>query len=153
VAEFYYVYVGENAHRNFGIALRQQVWGWKSAALDKADRRSVARAMRPGDYLVFGYLGLGRIKADKLPGRIVSQLVVTRIDRSLYTLNTSVWPDDVYPERVDISPLGARDNVSKDHIGGLGMEALRVSATSHSTPAKGPSLDLSILRLTTRPGR
>jgi hypothetical protein len=153
VAEFYYVYVGEKSYPNFEIALRQRVWGWKSAALDKADRRGVARAMRAGDYLVFGYLGLGRIKADKLPGRVVSRLVVTHIDRPLYTLNTSVWPDDTYPERVDISRLGVRDNVSKDHIGSLGMEALRVSATSHSTPAKGPSFDLGILRLTTRPRR
>lgn len=153
MAESYYVYVGEKAYPNFQIALRQQVWGWKSEALDKADRRGVARAMRAGDYLIFGYLGLGRIKADKLPGRVVSRLVVTRIGRPLYTLNTSVWPDEVYPERVDISRLGARDNVSKDHIGNLGMEALRVSATSHSTPAKGPSFDLSIVRLTSGPGR
>jgi hypothetical protein len=77
---------------------------------------------------------------------VVSRLVVTRIDRPLYALNTSVWPDDVYPERIDISLVGERKDASSGHIGELGMEALRVSATSHSTPAKGPTFDLNALR-------
>ncbi len=61
MAEFFYVYVGQESTINFEIGEARGVWGWRSDALDQRrtlDRlrnREIAQSIRAGDYLVFGY--------------------------------------------------------------------------------------------------
>ncbi|MBO3752985.1 hypothetical protein J5X84_43650 [Streptosporangiaceae bacterium NEAU-GS5] len=128
-----YVYVPAGSATNFAIGLRESIWGWRSAALDKADSRAIVSDLGVGDYLVFGHHGpSSRVAVGGWADAHLRRIVVSQIIRPLYTDQAPVWPDDVYPERVDLDVL-SDDPASTLTLPPDAMEALRMSANKQGT--------------------
>lgn len=125
-----FVYVGEKGRKNLDTGIRESVWGWKAETAESKANLPVLQSLREGDYLVLGFLGLGRISAEEARNRTVSELFVTRLTGGLYQDHTRVWDDDTYPYRVPLDLLKVRKNVDRDGVGGEAWEALRLSAST-----------------------
>lgn len=125
-----FVYVGDKGRKNLDTGLERSVWGWKSATVEESANLPVLKSLRKGDYLVLGFLGLGRINAEQARDRTVPELFVTRLTGELYQDHTQVWEDDDYPYRVPLDLTGVWKNVTREDVGHEGWEALRLSACS-----------------------
>ncbi|MGH3373442.1 MAG: hypothetical protein ACRDP6_01745 [Actinoallomurus sp.] len=131
-----YVYVPKPSRRNLEIGLAKGVWGWKAETLDRAEGRDVVASLDRGDFLVLGHRGPNpRVLANGWQVRTLRRVIVGQVTRRLYTSESVVWPDGVYPERVDLEILGDFDDVTD--LGSGAMEALRLSGTKQGTAVKG----------------
>ncbi|WP_150241137.1 hypothetical protein [Nocardiopsis quinghaiensis] len=128
-----FVYVGEKGRKNLDTGIRESVWGWKPGAVEGKSHLEVLQSLHAGDYLVLGYLGLGRIKAERAQGRTVSELIITRLTGGLYEAHTPVWDDETYPYRLPMDVLEVWKDVGRTDIGDDAWEALRRSATNSCT--------------------
>jgi hypothetical protein len=124
-----FVYVGHKARKNLGTGIRESVWGWKAETAEGKANLPVLQSLREGDYLVLGFLGLGRISAEEARDRTVSRLFVTRLTGGLYQDHVPVWEDDPYPYRVPLDLLDVWKDVTREDLGDEAWEALRLSAS------------------------
>jgi hypothetical protein len=125
-----FVYVGDKGRKNLDTGIQESVWGWKPGTAESKANLPVLESLREGDYLVLGFLGLGRISAEEARDRTVSELLVTRLTGGLYRDHTQVWDDDTYPYRVPLDVLRVWEHVRRDDIGDEAWEALRLSAST-----------------------
>ncbi|MET8047761.1 hypothetical protein ABZU75_09150 [Streptosporangium sp. NPDC005286] len=129
-----YVYVPRNSITNFTIGIDNGVWGWHSATLDKAGGRKTIASLEVGDYLLFGHRGPNsRVAVQGWRDAHLQRVVVGQITRPLYFDDSSLWPDDVYPERVDVDILSDDTDVTGSMLAADAMEALRMSANKQGT--------------------
>ncbi|GAA3019715.1 hypothetical protein [Streptosporangium longisporum] len=150
-----YIYVPRNSITNFTIGIDNGVWGWHSATLDKADGRKIVASLEIGDYLLFGHRGPNsRVAANGWHDAHLQRVVVGQITRPLYTSTSQVWPDGIYPERVDVDILSDDTDVTGAMLAADAMEALRMSANKQGTAVLGSSdavLALAVTRQETDP--
>ncbi|MDP9864873.1 MULTISPECIES: hypothetical protein [Streptosporangium] len=129
-----YVYVPRNSIINFTIGIDNGIWGWHSATLGKAGGRETIVSLKTGDYLMFGHRGPNsRVAADGWRDAHLQRVVVGQITRPLYTDASQVWPDDIYPERVDVDILSDDTDVTGAMLAADAMEALRMSANKQGS--------------------
>jgi hypothetical protein len=67
-----------------------------------------------------------------------------QVQRTLYQDDNTVWPDDVYPNRVDLQFIREEVDIGAEVLSAAGMEALRLSANKQGVPVLVdgvPSLD------------
>ncbi|MFE1099025.1 hypothetical protein ACFW4K_00810 [Nocardiopsis alba] len=129
-----YVYVGEAGKANLERGMDKEVWGWKSGTAEEKAHHEVLASLKEGDLLHLGHLGLGRIPGLEAQTRSVSQFITTRLTGGLYTDDSPVWDDEIYPYRVPIVVEKIQHDVTKDDIGAEGIEALRKSASGKGGP-------------------
>jgi hypothetical protein len=130
-----YVYVPLPSKGNLEIGLRDGIWGWKKATLDRSGNRGVVASLQAGDFLVLGYGGPNsRVPPGGWGRESMKRIVVGQVIRPLYISTSPVWPDDVYPERLDLEILDDHHDVSGLPYGA--MEALRMSANKQGTAVK-----------------
>ncbi|WP_017597331.1 hypothetical protein [Nocardiopsis lucentensis] len=139
-----FVYVGDKGRENLNTGIQESVWGWKSKTAEGKSHLPVLQSLREGDYLVLGFLGLGRINVEEARDRTVSELFVTRLTGELYQDHTQVWNDDVYPYRVPLDVLGVWEQVGRDDVGEEAWEALRRSASAKGA-ARRPANENSFM--------
>ncbi|MFJ1791149.1 hypothetical protein [Kitasatospora griseola] len=124
-----YVYVPAPSRRNLEIGLDQGFWGWRTPTLDRAGARDAVKSLAVGDFLVLAYKGPNcRVEAGQWSHAQLKRVVVTQVTRPYFTSDESVWPDDVYPERIGLDVLDEESEVPGSALGADAMEALRLSA-------------------------
>ncbi|WP_329259494.1 hypothetical protein OG417_22695 [Actinoallomurus sp. NBC_01490] len=135
-----YVYVPKPSRGNLEIGLERGIWGWKSKTLDRAGSRDAVASLQDGDFLVLGHRGPDpRVPEGGWSDAVLKRVIVAQVTRRLYTSSTEIWPDAVYPERIDMDILG-------DHVGVPGLspdalEALRLSANKQGAPVRRPGTE------------
>ncbi|MEV6812713.1 hypothetical protein [Micromonospora sp. NPDC051296] len=153
---YFYVYVGRESRRNLEIGRALGVWGWRSEALDVRSKpdprpsRDVARSMAVGDFLILAFAGSPgpRRPQNEFVEGSLSELIITRITRPLYGSSRRVWPDDVYPERVDLRLVESVGPVKGQRLGVGAMRALQRSGTTRGIPVAEAPIALGSLILT-----
>lgn len=124
-----YVYVPLPSRDNLEIGLDRGLWGWRSSTLDRADGRRMVRSLAEGDFLVLAHKGPNsRVAPGEWAGVEFERVVITQVSRPYFTDHAPVWPDDVYPERIEVDVLEEEGNVVSTVLGDDAAEALRLSA-------------------------
>jgi hypothetical protein len=127
-----YVYVPRPSKRNLEIGLKNNIWGWRTRALDRAGARKDLQTFQIGDYLVFGHHGPNtRTKEiESWEKGVIRRLLVTRITTPLYVDASPMWPDkdEAFPERVKLDFLLDTENVDGLVLGTAALEKLKDSA-------------------------
>jgi hypothetical protein len=135
-----YVYVPLPSTGNLEIGLQDGLWGWKKSTLDRSGNRGAVASLQDGDFLLLGYGGPNsRVAPGGWQHACMKRVIVGQVISPLYTSTSVVWPDDVYPERIDLEILGDYPDVS-----GLppdAMEALRMSANKQGAAVKDPGTE------------
>lgn len=128
-----YVYVPTRSRANLEIGFDRGVWGWRSETLDRAESRAAVTSLGEGDFIVLGHGGPSpRVPEGGWRDAVLKRVIVAQVTRRLYKSPINVWPDDVYPERVDLDILGEYFDVSD--LSPDAMEALRLSANKQGGP-------------------
>lgn len=136
-----YVYVPLSSEENLELGLQGQLWGWKTATLDRSTNRAVVASLGEGDFLILGHGGPSpRVPVGGWEGASLRRVIVGRVVRPLYAATNQVWPDDVYPERIGLEVLGVYRDVSGLSAGA--MEALRWSANTQGAAVKEPGVEV-----------
>ena len=137
MSDAYAIYVPytKAALQNLEIGLEHGVWGWKDSALKSAASKARVNALVEGDYV---WLATGggnpRVPSGGWAGGGLQRLVVLQVGRALYEESQPRWPDDDYPNRVDLQPVVDLGAVSGEAVGESAMEALRHSAVNKGLP-------------------
>lgn len=140
----YAVALPNGSQANLDIGLANNVWGWKDSALDQNNthegrpRRSIAEAIAPGDQLLLAIGTPGR--TPSWDAATLRRVFITEVRRGFYRSDVPVWPDETYPNRVDLLFLTELQNVDAARIGLPAMRALRWAFHSQSTPCSVPEL-------------
>ncbi|MGK5519014.1 hypothetical protein ACSNN9_06600 [Micromonospora sp. URMC 107] len=142
----FYVYVGLSSAGNYEKGKAKGIWGWTSSVLDGGNgaesrsNRDVARTIRTGDYLIFGFYVPGGPRAknhQEFFNGTLTEATVTRVVRPLYESAAEVWTDKLYPERIDLEVLDTFAQVSGRQLGLPAMHALRMSGNKQGAPVGG----------------
>jgi hypothetical protein len=140
-----HVYVPIDSAENLGIGIRDGIWGWHAATLDRGTGRQDARSLRRGDVLVLAHKGPNpRVGPGGWRDGILETAYFMQVQRTLYQADNTVWPDGVYPDRVDLQFIRQEVSLGARVLGEAGMEALRLSANKQGAPVLVdgvPSLD------------
>lgn len=147
MANIGYVYVPRPSKENLLIGLGNNIWGWRSSALDKAGARKDLQKLRPGDHLVFGYHGPNTRTKDAgvWESGVIRRLLVARMTTPLHIDTRPMWPDvdEIYPERVNLDFLFDEENVTGTALGTEALEKLKLSANKQGVALLGQ--DSSVL--------
>lgn len=149
----FFVHVPAGAARNLSLGLRHSVWGWKDEALAKrnnllggATNRELAQRIREGDVIVFGHRGPDpRAEESAYPQGIFSEVHLAIARRRLYRDAQTVWPDELYPNRVDLEFIQSGKDWGAAELSRAGMAALRVSANAKGVPVPSDEARIPVL--------
>lgn len=137
------VYVPRSGRENLALGIAAGVWGWKDAAVARTIHSSgtphtglqAIKSTRVGDYLLLAAGGpSSRVEPGGWSTAVLRQAVLLRITHGHYISDASVWPDDVYPHRVDTEVVEDRSDVSASDLGADALECLRLSANVSGLP-------------------
>jgi hypothetical protein len=130
-----HVYVPIDSAENLGIGIRDGIWGWHAATLDRGTGRRDAESLQRGDVLVLAHKGPNpRVGPGGWRDSILETVYFMQVRRTLYQADSTVWPDDVYPDRMDLQFIREEVDVGAKVLSEAGMEALRLSANKQGAP-------------------
>jgi hypothetical protein len=133
----WYVYVPTLQSDSLTLGLDRGIWGWRRTTIERGRNKAEADRLRPGDLLTFGHRGPNsRVARGGWADAELGQVVVTEVVTPLYVSDEQVWPDDLYPYRVDFAVLDQAERKLTPEA----LEALRLSANKQGVPvvAEGP---------------
>lgn len=112
---------------------------------DGSANRTVALRIRPDDYLILGFKAPGgpRVDDERFFSQELTEVLITRVRRSLYRSAAKVWEDKPYPERIDLEALQTLDQAPGWRLGRAAMRALRLSGTKQGAPVAGDPLAIA----------
>lgn len=151
VTNVFAVYVPTDRGENLAIGLGNLVWGWRDEVLARSNRRAVALSMAPGDLLLLGTRGPNpRVDPGAWATQRLGYVAVTRVVARLRTETNPVWPDDVYPQRLDLELVAEMQNAGALELGVQALESMRLSANTQGAPV--PVGSTSVMPANTMPG-
>lgn len=130
------VYVPAPSKRNLRIGQEKAVWGWKDETVAKGGTKQVLEALRPGDVMLLGHRGPNaRVAPGEWADATFLELTIARVASTYRTEGTTIWPDGLYPHRIDIDVLDiVNTGVTGAQLGPEVAEALRMSANKQGAP-------------------
>jgi hypothetical protein len=152
MSRYFFVYVGERAAGNLKIGLDHLVWGWKNPWYGGLASESADMLKAPGSdaYLVLAQVakpnpapeGWPRTQAGDLDSwqrAGFQSLTIGRIARPLYESDEQVWPDAIYPYRVDLDNLVVKGDVAGTDLDEDAVRMIRESAMRRGNAIAGPA--------------
>lgn len=145
----YFVHVPKDSADNYVRGIEALIWGWKTEALSKRNRRLgnvtnqvIAGGITLGDILVLAHRGPDPrgLSEDQYVDGAFRDVTVFRVRRTLYVSQTQVWDftddedDELYPNRVDLEFVQRGDRWGEAELGREGMIALQRSANAGGVP-------------------
>jgi hypothetical protein len=113
------------------IGLEQGVWGWRKEVFRTENAFAVLRSLNAGDIVYLGHRGPNsRVAPGGWANANLHQIVIAELTSGCYESDQLVWPDALYPLRVDLVVL----DQFAGRLGPVGMEALRLSANKQGAP-------------------
>ncbi|MFD9687796.1 hypothetical protein ACFWXO_18785 [Kitasatospora sp. NPDC059088] len=130
------VYVPAPSKRNLRIGQEKALWGWKDDAVAKGGTQQVLESLRPGGVVLLGHHGPNaRVPSGGWADATFRELTIARVAGGYRTETTKIWPDDLYPHRIDLDILDIVDTkVTGAQLGAAVAEALRMSANKQGAP-------------------
>ncbi|MEV0131954.1 hypothetical protein AB0H83_26255 [Dactylosporangium sp. NPDC050688] len=156
-----YIYVGNRAHGNFEIGMRDNIWGWKTFAncgdvvgqarswLAEPDQDEPTWLIFVKDvtpaYHVSGWPRIGDEDFGAWKAATIGTVTKRLLTKPLYEdLSRTVWTNDHYPFRVDLDEeMDPADSFGPVNAAELSIDAIRAirhSAMQRSWPVLGPPL-------------
>jgi hypothetical protein len=151
VATYVYIYVGEEAARNFRVGMDSLTWGWRSPSAGPLAATASRWLEHPGasTYLAFAQ---GVHPANAVPGwprtpdRDMSAWLTATVDRltfaqlvgAMYQSQIPLWNDDIYPYRVRFRSVTQQSNVQATQLNEDAVRAIRDSTVRQGRPILGP---------------
>ncbi|MDD7920977.1 hypothetical protein [Actinomycetospora callitridis] len=152
MTRYFYVYIGEKAEQNLEIGRGHRIWGWKNPWYGDLAKEAAQLLKDPGpdSYLVLAQVAkpesVGRPwprtkKGDLEPWKhaVFQSLTIGRIAGPLYESTSPVWPDAIYPHRVDLANLIVETDVPATDLDGDALLMVRESAMRRGNAIVGPA--------------
>lgn len=137
------VYVPSGSAKSLQIGLDQGVWGWRKEVFRTESALAVLHSLSAGDVVYFGHRGPNsRVAPGGWADANLHQIVIAEFTSGCYESDQLVWPDALYPLRIDLVVL----DQFPGRLGPGGMEALRLSANKQGAPQPYDAVEQHIRR-------
>jgi hypothetical protein len=125
------VYVPSTAAKSLEIGLEHGIWGWRKEIFRTEGAVAALSGLSAGDLVYFGHRGPNsRVAPGGWTAASLRLIVVAELTSGCYESDKHVWPDALYPLRIDFVAL----DQFPGQLGPAGMEAMRLSANKQGAP-------------------